>query len=277
MAPRESGKTTILQEVAFSVLTQYPDITLGVVMVGERREEVNYFREFIRKVLAATNSSAERAYVIASTVKRAGDEWVKTAEDSMEVFLRMAETKKDVVVLFDSMTRYVEALSETAESSGRTLTGGLDAGAVFPLRSLFSDGEALSTGGSVTLIATCLCDTPAKFEQVVADKMHATGNCTWKLDGTMATHEMWPAFDGIGSSTRRDHKILPTELYPQVMRLRRHIADMAMAFGGYIDPRSHTVNTKIPHLVMEPILEALAKTKSNEEFLATYLASLSEK
>jgi len=273
-APPDSGKSTLLLEVAAGVLIQHKDALLLVILVGERPEEITDTHDWIRRLIRKYKLDPDRYRMIAASFKRPTADWVAAAKNGLEWAKRQAEGGKKVVVLFDSITRFGEGINSTLPPGGRTLSGGLDTEAEFPLRNAFGSGALLGNGGSVTLIATCLIDTPSKLDAVIAEKMYGTSNCAIVLDPLMAQYAEFPAIDAIGSSTRHANLFVGQTYWDQMVAIRGHLVDTISALGGY-DKDGKIVHKNV-RTIMRQVLDGLKATPNNETYLTKAL-TLSKK
>ena len=239
VSPPKAGKTTILKQIANGITANYTDIHLMVVLIGERPEEVT-----------DVDRSVE-AEVASSTFDEPVQSHARVAEMALERAKRLVEVGRDVVILLDSITRLARAYNLIVPASGRTLSGGLDPAAVFPPKRFFGAARKLEEAGSLTIIATCLVDTGSRMDDVVYEEFKGTGNMELHLNRRLAERRIFPAFDIQRSGTRREDLLLKPDILQRVWTLRR----MIDAVGG--------------QEAVEPILERLAKTRSNSEFLAT--------
>ncbi|MCD6519894.1 MAG: transcription termination factor Rho [Anaerolineae bacterium] len=239
VSPPKAGKTTILKQIANGITTNYNDVHLMVVLVGERPEEVT---DMDRSV---------EAEVYSSTFDEPVQNHVRVAEMALERAKRLVEIKKDVVILLDSITRLARAYNLIVPPSGRSLSGGLDPAAVQPPKSFFGSARNIEEGGSLTIIATCLVDTGSRMDDIIYEEFKGTGNMELHLNRRLAERRIFPAIDVQRSGTRREELLLPPDVLQRVWTLRR----MIDTIGGLES--------------VELILERLAKTRSNAEFLAT--------
>ncbi len=240
VSPPKAGKTTILKQVANGITANYNDIHLMVCLIGERPEEVT---DMDRSV---------EAEVISSTFDEPVQDHVRVAEMALQRAKRLVESDRDVVILLDSITRLSRAYNLIVPPSGRTLSGGLDPAALYPPKRFFGAARKIEDGRSLTIIATCLIDTGSRMDDVIYEEFKGTGNMELHLNRKLSERRIFPAFDIERSSTRREELLLDEETLSKVWTMRR----MLVAMGGGTD-------------TIEPILERLARTKNNAEFLAT--------
>ena len=238
VAQPKAGKTVLLKKIAASVEDKYPDIELIVLLVDERPEEVTDMKR-----------SLKRSEVISSTFDEETKRHVKVAQMVLERAKRLAETGKDVMILLDSITRLARAYNMEVPASGRTLSGGLDPGALHPPKKFFGTARKLEEGGSVTILATALVETGSRMDDVIYEEFKGTGNMELHLDRQLSERRIFPAIDLYKSGTRREDLLLTTEEYAVMNWLRR-----AMSSGNPMD-------------VTEEIIENLSSTKSNKDFI----------
>jgi transcription termination factor Rho len=240
VSPPKAGKTTILKEIANGLTANHNNLHLMVVLIGERPEEVT---DMARSV---------EAEVMAATFDEPVQHHVRVAEMALERAKRLVELDRDVVILADSITRLARAYNLVVPPSGRTLSGGIDPAALYPPKRFFGAARNIEEGGSLTIIATCLVDTGSRMDDVIYEEFKGTGNMEMQLNRKLADRRLFPAIDIERSSTRREELLLSRETLQRVWTLRR----MIDALGGGAD-------------AVEPVLDRLAKTRSNADFLAT--------
>jgi transcription termination factor Rho len=240
VSPPKAGKTTILKQIANGISSNYDDIHMMVVLIGERPEEVTDMdRSVDAEVMAATFDDPE-------------SDQTRVAEMALAKAKRLVEGGRDVVVLMDSLTRLARAYNLVVPPSGRTLSGGIDPAALYPPKRFFGAARNLEEGGSLTIIATCLVDTGSRMDDVIYEEFKGTGNMELHLSRKLSERRFFPAIDIERSSTRREDLLLPPDDLARVWTLRR----MITAVGGGSE-------------ATEMILERLPKTDNNAEFLAT--------
>jgi len=239
VSPPKAGKTTVLKRIANAITHNYNDVHMMVCLIGERPEEVT-----------DVDRSVE-AEVISSTFDEPVQAHTRVAEMALERAKRLAETDRDVVILLDSITRLSRAYNLIVTPSGRSLSGGLDPTALYPPKHFFGAARNLEEGGSLTIIATCLIDTGSRMDDVIYEEFKATGNMELHLNRKLSERRIFPAFDIERSGTRREELLLPPDVLSKVWTLRY----MLSAIGGLE--------------ATELVLQRMAKTKSNEEFIAT--------
>lgn len=238
VSPPKSGKTTVLKQIANGITTNYRDVHLMVVLIGERPEEVT---DMDRSV---------DAEVVAATFDEPEQEQANVAEMALERAKRLVEGGQDVVILMDSITRLTRAYNMVVPPSGRTLSGGIDPAALYPPKRFFGAARNLEEGGSLTVIATCLVDTGSRMDDVIYEEFKGTGNMELHLSRKLEQRRIFPAFDVESSGTRREELLLGAETLSRIWTLRR----MINAVGGGTE-------------ATELVLSRLSKTESNEEFL----------
>ena len=249
VSPPKAGKTTVLKEVANAISRNYQDVHLMVVLIGERPEEVT---DIDRSV---------EAEVISSTFDDPVTNHVRVAEMALERAKRLAETKRDVVILLDSITRLTRAYNLTVSPSGRTLTGGLDPSALYPPKHFFGAARNIEEGGSLTIIATCLVDTGSRMDDVIYEEFKGTGNMELHLSRRLQERRIFPAFDIEKSSTRREELLLGPDILQRVWTMRRMVNQMAG------DPPNGSGMGLMG--ATEALVTRLRQTDNNEEFLET--------
>ncbi len=249
VSPPKAGKTTILKQIANAISTKYPEVHLMVALIGERPEEVT---DMDRSV---------DAEVISSTFDEPVTSHVRVAEMVLERAKRLVEVGRDVVILLDSITRLARAYNLVVTPSGRTLSGGIDPSALYPPKRFFGAARNLEEGGSLTIIATCLVDTGSRMDDVVYEEFKGTGNMELHLSRRLQERRIFPAIDIERSSTRREELLLGPDITPRVWLMRRMYDQMIQPppHGAGLDPATAT----------EAILQRLARTANNQEFLET--------
>jgi transcription termination factor Rho len=238
VSPPKAGKTTVLKQIANGITTNYSDVHLMVCLIGERPEEVT---DMDRSV---------EAEVVAATFDDPVQNQVRVAEMALARAKRLVESGRDVVILLDGITRLTRAYNLTVPPSGRTLSGGVDPAALYPPKRFFGAARNIEEGGSLTIIATCLIDTGSRMDEVIYEEFKGTGNMELHLSRKLAERYIYPAFDIERSGTRRQELMLDPETEARLWTMRR----MVDALGGGFE-------------AIEPILERLAKTRKNAEFL----------
>lgn len=243
VSPPKAGKTTVLKEIANGTSSNYPEIHLMVVLIGERPEEVTDMR---RSVVGE---------VVSSTFDEPVRQHCRVAEMALARAKRLVEGGRDVVILLDSITRLARAYNLTVPPSGRTLSGGLDPTALYPPKQFFGAARNLEEGGSLTIIGTCLVDTGSRMDEVIYEEFKGTGNMELILSRRLQERRIFPAFDIERSGTRREDLLMSGDELTSVYMMRRMLAHL-MDTPGY-DISSATA----------AVLQRLRQTKSNYEFL----------
>ncbi|TAE23251.1 MAG: transcription termination factor Rho [Cytophagales bacterium] len=237
VAQPKTGKTVLLKEIANAITRNHPEIHLLILLIDERPEEVT---DMARSV---------NAEVISSTFDEQADRHVKVASMVLEKAKRMVECGHDVVILLDSITRLARAYNTVVPSSGKILSGGVDANALHKPKRFFGAARNVENGGSLTIIATALIDTGSKMDEVIFEEFKGTGNMEVQLDRKLSNKRIYPAIDVVASSTRREDLLLDKETLQRVWILRKHMSDMN------------------PMESMDFLLDRMKGTRNNEEFL----------
>jgi transcription termination factor Rho len=236
VAPPRTGKTVLLQNIAKSIEANHPEVYLIVLLIDERPEEVTDMKRSVK------------GEVISSTFDEPATRHVAVAEMVIEKAKRLAEHGRDVVILLDSITRLGRAYNATVPSSGKVLTGGVDANALQRPKRFFGAARNLEEGGSLTIIATALIDTGSRMDEVIFEEFKGTGNSEIVLDRKVSDKRVFPAMDIIKSGTRKEELLVPREVLPKMYILRRILNPM-----GTMD-------------AMEFLLDKLRQTKNNDDF-----------
>jgi transcription termination factor Rho len=239
VAPPKSGKTMILQSIAQSISANYPDSDLIVLLIDERPEEVT---EMERSV---------KGEVVSSTFDEPANRHVQVAEMVIEKAKRLVEHKRDVVILLDSITRLARAYNTVAPSSGKVLTGGVDANALQRPKRFFGAARNIEEGGSLTIIATALIETGSRMDEVIFEEFKGTGNMEVQLERKLADRRMYPAINVTKSGTRKEDLITDQEDLAKLWILRKLLGPME------------------PIEAMEFLMDRLKATKTNAEFFDT--------
>ena len=237
VAPPKAGKTIVLQQIANAIATNNPEVHLMVVLVDERPEEVTDMERTVK------------GEVIASTFDRPAEDHTTVAELAIERAKRLVELGRDVVVLLDSITRLGRAYNLAAPASGRVLTGGVDASALYPPKRFFGAARNIENGGSLTILATALVETGSKMDEVIFEEFKGTGNSELRLSRSLADKRIFPAVDVNASSTRREEMLLSADEVKITWKLRRALAGLDQ------------------QQALEVVLGKLKETGSNVEFL----------
>ncbi|PNW08250.1 transcription termination factor Rho [Microbacterium testaceum] len=244
VAPPKAGKTIVLQQIANAIATNNPEVHLMVVLVDERPEEVTDMQRTVR------------GEVIASTFDRPAEDHTTVAELAIERAKRLVELGRDVVVLLDSITRLGRAYNLAAPTSGRVLSGGVDASALYPPKRFFGAARNIENGGSLTILATALVETGSKMDDVIFEEFKGTGNSELRLNRQLADKRIFPAVDVNASSTRREEMLLSSDEVKITWKLRRALAGLE------------------PQQALEVVLGKLKETQSNVEFLVQMQKSI---
>jgi len=238
VAPPRTGKTMLLQTIANSITVNQPDVYLIVLLIDERPEEVTDMERTVK------------AEVVSSTFDEPPTRHVQVVEMVLEKAKRLVERKRDVVILLDSITRLGRAYNAVTPSSGRVLSGGLDANALQRPKRFFGTARNIEEGGSLTIIATALIDTGSRMDEVIFEEFKGTGNMEIYLDRHLAEKRIFPALDMNRSGTRKEELLLPDDVLNKVWILRKVLAPMS------------TIDS------MEFLLDKMRGTKTNDEFLS---------
>ena len=244
VSPPKAGKTILLKHIANAISINHPDVYIMVCLIGERPEEVTDIKRSVN------------GEVISATFDEMVEKQTHVAELALERAKRLVEAKRDVVILLDGITRLTRAYNLSLPPSGRTLSGGIDPVAIFHPKRLFGAARNIEEGGSLTIIATCLIDTGSRMDDVIYEEFKGTGNMELHLDRRLAERWIFPAMDIQRSSTRREELLTDEATANQLRLLRRMIAMISS-------------NSNSPQEATELVLERLAKTQNNAEFLST--------
>lgn len=236
VSPPKAGKTTLLKQIAKSIETNHPDVTLLVLLIDERPEEVTDMKRSIK------------GEVIYSTFDEEPAHHIKVSEMVLERAMRLVEHRKDVVILLDSITRLARAYNLTSTSTGRTLSGGLDPNALHKPKKFFGAARNIENGGSLTILATALVDTGSRMDDVIFEEFKGTGNMEIHLDRRMQERRIFPAIDIYKSGTRKEELLLNQKELECVWTIRRAL---------------HSQNSAD---VTEMLVNRLVATKDNEDF-----------
>ena len=239
VAQPKTGKTVLLKDIANAIATNHPEVYLIVLLIDERPEEVT---DMARSV---------NAEVIASTFDEHAEKHVKIADIVIEKAKRMVECGHDVVILLDSITRLARAHNTVTPSSGKILSGGVDANALHKPKKFFGAARNVENGGSLTIISTALIETGSKMDEVIFEEFKGTGNMELQLDRKLSNRRIFPAIDVPASGTRREELLIDKEELARIWILRKFMADMNS------------------NEAIEFLLEKMKGTKNNEEFLVS--------
>lgn len=239
VAQPKTGKTMLLKELANAIAENHPECYLMVVLVDERPEEVTDMERSVK------------AEVIASTFDEPAEKHVKVSTIALQKAKRLVECGHDVVILLDSITRLARAHNTVAPSSGKVLSGGVEANAMQKPKQFFGAARKIEDGGSLTIIATALVDTGSKMDEVIFEEFKGTGNMELQLERKLSNRRIYPAIDIVASSTRRDDLLMDRDTFQRMWILRKHIADMN------------------PEEAITMLLNNMKGTKNNAEFLTS--------
>ncbi len=239
VAQPKTGKTMLLKELANAIAENHPECYLMIVLVDERPEEVTDMERSVK------------AEVIASTFDEPAEKHVKVSTIALQKAKRLVECGHDVVILLDSITRLARAHNTVAPSSGKVLSGGVEANAMQKPKQFFGAARKIEHGGSLTIIATALVDTGSKMDEVIFEEFKGTGNMELQLERKLSNRRIYPAIDIVGSSTRRDDLLLDKDTFQRMWVLRKHMADMN------------------PEEAINTLLKNMKGTKDNAEFLTS--------
>ncbi len=237
VAQPKTGKTVLLKEIANAIAANHPEVYLIILLIDERPEEVT---DIARSV---------KAEVISSTFDEQADRHVKVASMVLEKAKRMVECGHDVVILLDSITRLARAYNTVVPSSGKILSGGVDANALHKPKKFFGAARNVENGGSLTIIATALIETGSKMDEVIFEEFKGTGNMELQLDRKLANKRIYPAIDVPASGTRREDLLIDKDALSRIWILRKYMSDM------------NSIEA------MDFLIDRMAKTKNNDEFL----------
>ena len=232
-----SGKTILLQKIANSIMKNYPEVILIVLLIDERPEEVTDMQRSVK------------GEVVSSTFDELAERHTQVAEIVLEKAKRLVENKKDVVILLDSITRLARAYNTVAPHSGKILSGGVDSSALHKPKRFFGAARAVEEGGSLTIIATALVDTGSRMDEVIFEEFKGTGNMELQLDRNLFQKRIYPAIDIKRSNTRKEDLLLKEDELKRVWIIRKVLNEMNSDEA------------------MELLIDRLGKTKSNAEFL----------
>lgn len=239
VAQPKTGKTVLLKDIANAITKNHPEVYLIILLIDERPEEVT---DMARSV---------NAEVISSTFDEQAERHVKVASMVLEKAKRMVECGHDVVILLDSITRLARAYNTVVPSSGKILSGGVDANALHKPKRFFGAARNVENGGSLTIIATALIDTGSKMDEVIFEEFKGTGNMELQLDRKLSNKRVYPAVDVLASGTRREDLLLDKETLQRTWILRKHMADMNAMES------------------MDFLLDRMRGTRNNDEFLVS--------
>jgi transcription termination factor Rho len=236
VSPPRAGKTVLLKDIAHSIAANHPEVTLMVLLIDERPEEVTDMERSVK------------GEVISSTFDEPATRHVQVAEMVIEKAKRLVEHRKDVVILLDSITRLARAYNTVVPPSGKVLSGGVDSNALHKPKRFFGAARNIEFGGSLTIIATALIDTGSRMDEVIFEEFKGTGNMEIILDRRIADRRVFPAFDLIRSGTRKEELLTAKDVLNRVWILRRLLQEMN------------------PVDAIEFIIDKMRKTQTNKEF-----------
>jgi transcription termination factor Rho len=239
VAQPKTGKTVLLKDIANAISRNHPEVYLIILLIDERPEEVTDMQRSVR------------AEVISSTFDEQAERHVKVANLVLEKAKRMVECGHDVVILLDSITRLARAYNTVVPSSGKILSGGVDANALHKPKRFFGAARNVENGGSLTIIATALIETGSKMDEVIFEEFKGTGNMELQLDRKLANRRIYPSIDVTASGTRREDLLMDPAVLQRVWILRKHMSDM------------NSVEA------MEFLQQQMKGTRNNEEFLVS--------
>jgi transcription termination factor Rho len=242
VSPPKAGKTTVMKTIATSIEKNHPEVKLIVLLIDERPEEVTDMRRTVK------------GEVVASTFDRPSEEHTAVAELVIEKAKRLVEIGEDVVVILDGITRLSRAYNLAQPTSGRIMSGGIDAGALYPPKKFFGAARNIEEGGSLTILATALVETNSRMDEAIFEEFKGTGNMELRLDRKLAERRVYPAIDVDASSTRHEELLFDRKQLQMVWKLRRVLSGLAA--DGNAAPG------------LELLIDRLKSFKTNDEFLS---------
>lgn len=242
VSPPKAGKTTVMKTIATSIEKNHPEVKLIVLLIDERPEEVTDMRRTVK------------GEVVSSTFDRPSEEHTHVAELVIEKAKRMVEMGEDVVIILDGITRLSRAYNLAAPTTGRVMSGGIDAGALYPPKKFFGAARNIEEGGSLTILATALVETNSRMDDAIFEEFKGTGNMELRLDRKLAERRVYPAIDVDASSTRHEELLFNRQQLQMVWKLRRVLSGLAA--DGNAAPG------------LELLIDRLKTFKNNDEFLA---------
>jgi transcription termination factor Rho len=245
VSPPKAGKTTVMKQIARSIEINHPEVHLIVLLVDERPEEVTDMKRWLLK-----------GEVAASTFDRPSEEHTLVAELTIERAKRMVESGKDVAIILDGITRLARAYNLAAPASGRIMSGGIDAGALYPPKKFFGAARNIEEGGSLTILATALVETGSRMDEHIFEEFKGTGNMELRLDRRLAERRIYPAIDVDASSTRHEELLFAPAQLNMAWKLRRVLSGLAGGEGGGSGGAG-----------LELLIDRMKTFKSNDEFL----------
>lgn len=244
VSPPKAGKTILLKNIANAMTTNYSDLHIMFCLIGERPEEVTDIKRSVK------------AEVVAATFDEPVEIQTRVAELALDRAKRLVEGNRDVVILLDGITRLTRAYNLAMPPSGRTLSGGIDPVALYPPKRFIGAARNTEGGGSLTILATCLIDTGSRMDELIYEEFKGTGNMELHLDRRLAERRIFPAMDIRRSGTRREELLLDESSLQKVWLLRRMVSMIS-------------TDSKNPTEAEEKVIERLARTRTNAEFLAS--------
>ena len=242
VSPPKAGKTSVMKTIASAIELNHPEVKLIVLLIDERPEEVTDMRRLVK------------GEVIASTFDRPSEEHTQVAELTIEKAKRMVEMGEDVVIILDGITRLSRAYNLAAPATGRIMSGGIDAGALYPPKKFFGAARNVEEGGSLTILATALVETNSRMDDAIFEEFKGTGNMELRLDRKVAERRIYPAIDVDASSTRHEELLFDRKQLQMVWKLRRVLSGLAA--DGNAAPG------------LELLIDRLKTFKNNDEFLS---------
>lgn len=241
VAAPKTGKTTLLKEIANAISANHPEVYLMILLIDERPEEVTYMQRRVQ------------GEVISSTFDESAEKHVQVVKIVSKKAKKMVECQHDVCILMDSITRMSRAFNTVYPSSGRVLSGGLDAKALHKPKVFFGAARNIENGGSLTIISTAIIDTGSKMDEVIFEEFKGTGNMELQLDRNISSRRIYPSIDLFSSSTRRDDLLIDTETLQKIWIIRKSISEMNILEA------------------IDFLLSRISKTENNKEFLDSFL------
>ncbi|MFN7373976.1 MAG: transcription termination factor Rho [bacterium] len=252
VSPPKAGKTTLLKDISSAIVHNHPDVTVIALLIDERPEEVTDFRRTFA-AFGTHPDGSPRAHAVASSNDNNVDKHTSLAIGTMELTKRMVEAGRHVVVVLDSITRLARAFNNSRRfaSSGRTMSGGIDAKALEVPRQIFGSARNTEEAGSLTIIATCLIDTGSAMDQVIFEEFKGSGNMELILDRKIAERRLFPAINLAASGTRKEDLMLDAQTLKTVTALRRRLISMP------------------PHVQAEQLIAAMKRFSDNAALVGT--------
>ncbi len=244
VAPPRSGKTMLVEKIINGINTNHSEAEVFLLLIDERPEEVTHLSRLIK------------AKIFSSCLDRSIEEHVSLSKMVIEIAMRQAEKGKDIVIVLDSITRMARAFNNQLKSSGRTLSGGVDAQALQDPKKFFGAARKLEEGGSLTIIATALIQTGSQMDEVIFQEFKGTGNMELVLNRKLAEKRIWPAIDVNMSGTRREELIMPQNYYKASIKIRRYLS---------------SINSEINQT--QAVIQAMKKFDTTQEFVSHFLTS----